>query len=116
MYKTLLLLTVLTAALPAQADTLNMTSDPVTSAYAAPVSASVAVPSRGQSMAAVTRSFGEPNHRHRAVGGGKPQHPPITRWDYSGFTVVFERSKVIDVVVASAPAPLTQVDELTPAP
>jgi hypothetical protein len=41
-------------------------------------------------------------NRHPTVGA-----PPITRWDYNGFSVVFEKDRVIDSVVItdSVPAP-----------
>ena len=72
----------------------------------------VETPKRGSTMGDVEKRFGAPATRHPAVGDGGPHHPPITRWDYSGFTVVFERDRVIDSVVtgntapaAAAPAP-----------
>lgn len=51
------------------------------------------LPQRGQSQASVLRRYGEPVQRHASVG-----QPPITRWDYSGFTVYFEYSHVINSV------------------
>jgi hypothetical protein len=50
-------------------------------------------PTRGMSMRAVEQRFGEPATRHAAVG-----QPPITRWDYQGFSVFFEHDKVIHAV------------------
>jgi hypothetical protein len=44
-------------------------------------------------MSAVEAKFGSPANRHAAVGA-----PPITRWDYAGFVVFFERERVIDAV------------------
>ncbi len=55
---------------------------------------SIPRPSRGMRMTTVERQFGEPATRHAAVG-----QPPITRWDYAGFSVFFERDRVIDAVV-----------------
>jgi len=55
-------------------------------------------PTRGMSMGKVVAEFGEPTTKHGTVGGGSPEQPPITRWDYPNFTVVFERDKVIDAV------------------
>src|SRR5690349_21409734 len=43
-------------------------------------------PDRGMSMSTVENRFGEPASRHATVG-----QPPITRWDYPGFSVFFER-------------------------
>jgi hypothetical protein len=55
-------------------------------------------PKRGTTMSEVERHFGAPVEKHPAVGGA-PAQPPITRWDYNGFAVVFERDRVIDSVV-----------------
>ena len=62
-------------------------------------------PKRGLTMDEVEKKFGAPATRHPAVGGSSQQQPPITRWDYSGFTVVFERDRVIDAVVSGGSAP-----------
>jgi outer membrane protein assembly factor BamE (lipoprotein component of BamABCDE complex) len=51
-------------------------------------------PKRGSTMSEVEKRFGEPTTRHATVG-----EPPITRWDYSGFSVFFERDRVIHAVV-----------------
>lgn len=50
-------------------------------------------PTRGQTMSSVEARFGAPSQRHDAVGD-----PPITRWDYPGFSVFFEYDKVIHAV------------------
>jgi hypothetical protein len=50
-------------------------------------------PPRGMAMDAVERRFGAPVSKHAAVG-----QPPITRWDYNGFSVFFEYDKVIHAV------------------
>jgi hypothetical protein len=60
-------------------------------------------PKRGLTMDEVEKHFGAPVTRHPAVGGSSPQQPPITRWDYNGFSVVFERERVIDSVVSNGP-------------
>jgi hypothetical protein len=57
-------------------------------------------PRRGITMGQVEKQFGQPVTRHPTVGA-----PPITRWDYSGFAVVFEHDKVIDSVVLADGAP-----------
>jgi hypothetical protein len=54
---------------------------------------SVELPKRGSSMAQVEQRFGAPKARHAAVG-----QPPITRWDYEGFSVYFEYSHVVHAV------------------
>ena len=74
------------------------------------------VPHRGQHQSAVLREFGEPLQRHAPVGGGGPKRPPITRWDYDGYSVFFERTTVVDVVIQNDPPPISHVDELHPTP
>ena len=51
-------------------------------------------PKRGSTMGDVEKRFGAPVDKHATVG-----QPPITRWDYNGFAVVFERDRVVDSVV-----------------
>jgi hypothetical protein len=75
-------------AAPASADQLGMQGSTYTSS----------MPARGTHMNTVLRQFGEPNQRLAPVGGGLPQHPPITRWVYPGFTVYFEHESVISAV------------------
>jgi len=50
-------------------------------------------PARGMSMERVASRFGEPTSRHAAVGD-----PPITRWDYPGYSVYFEHNLVLHSV------------------
>jgi len=54
----------------------------------------VPTPTRGMSMRGVEERFGAPETRAAAVG-----QPPITRWDYPGFSVYFERDRVLHTVV-----------------
>jgi hypothetical protein len=90
--------------------------------------AGVAAPRRGMTMSQVASKFGAPVTKVPAVG-----NPPISRWDYPGFVVYFERDHVIHSVVsgsespaaaapgealapaAAAPAPAAPVEQ-TPAP
>lgn len=59
--------------------------------------ANIETPQRGSSMAAVESRFGAPANKSSAVG-----NPPITKWFYPNFVVVFEHDKVLhSVVVAS---------------
>jgi hypothetical protein len=51
-------------------------------------------PKSGTSMAAVESTFGAPTEKHAPVGD-----PPITRWDYPGFSVYFEHQLVLHSVV-----------------
>jgi len=52
-------------------------------------------PSRGMSMDKVEATFGAPTSRSPAIG-----EPPITRWEYPGYTVYFEHQYVIHTVAA----------------
>ena len=84
---TLLLLSSTLTITTLHADTLRIPAGEQNSTQASPL------PQRGATFDAVRRGWGEPVTRHAAVG-----QPPITRWDYNGFSVYFEYSKVIDSV------------------
>ncbi|MEO5962366.1 MAG: hypothetical protein ABIP87_02890 [Thermomonas sp.] len=60
------------------------------------------LPRRGMNMAQVEARFGVPSERLVPRGGQKSVWPTINRWMYPGFTVYFERTKVIDVVMNKA--------------
>ena len=62
--------------------------------------AGVAAPARGMTMAQVASKFGDPVTKVPAVG-----NPPISRWEYSGFVVYFERDHVIHAVVSESGPP-----------
>jgi hypothetical protein len=51
-------------------------------------------PTRGMTMQKVAAAWGEPVNKSEAVG-----KPPITRWDYTGFSVYFEYDHVIHAVM-----------------
>ncbi len=70
-----------------------------------------ALPVRGQTSAAVEAKFGLPQQKLEPRGGQKSQWPVINRWVYAGFTVYFEKNRVIDVV-----ANQTSPDEIGPKP
>lgn len=57
---------------------------------------SVEKPKRGVTMTQVEAKFGAPVTKHDAVG-----QPPITRWDYPGFSVFFEHDRVIHAVATA---------------
>lgn len=58
------------------------------------------MPDRGMTMDQVAGKFGAPSNKTAAVG-----KPPITRWEYPGFTVYFEFDHVIHAVALdSVPA------------
>lgn len=85
--KTAIALTLAFVALPLAAETL------VVDGQVALRPVSVELPARGTSMAKVEERFGAPRARHAAVGT-----PPITRWDYEGFSVYFEHQHVVHAV------------------
>ncbi len=58
---------------------------------------SVVTPERGMSMDQVAAKFGIPVSKIPAVGV-----PPISRWEYAGFTVYFESDHVLHTVVANS--------------
>lgn len=85
--KTAMALTLALAAMPLAAETVVVDGQ----VQLRPVSADL--PARGTSMAKVEERFGAPKTRHAAVG-----QPPITRWDYDGFSVYFEYQHVVHAV------------------
>jgi hypothetical protein len=56
----------------------------------------VETPVRGATMVAVEQRFGAPANKSSAVGS-----PPITKWFYPNFVVVFEHDKVLHAVVVA---------------
>ncbi len=56
--------------------------------------ANVETPQRGSTMAAVEARFGAPANKSGPVGS-----PPISKWFYPNFVVVFENDKVLHAVV-----------------
>ncbi len=57
----------------------------------------VETPQRGSSMSAVEARFGAPANKSSPVG-----NPPITKWFYPNFVVVFEHDKVLHAVVGAS--------------
>ncbi len=74
-------------------DVLVIEEVPAAETARAPV-ATRKVPTRGMDMANVRNAFGAPREEHAAVGD-----PPITRWDYDGYSVFFEHDKVLHSVI-----------------
>ena len=72
------------------------------------------LPAKGSRMADVKKKFGEPSSKQPTVGGDTKKHPPITRWDYPNFSVIFEKDQVIDAVIPGAPPAIYHQDELQP--
>jgi hypothetical protein len=70
----------------------------------------VETPQRGITMAAVEAKFGAPSNKSSPVG-----NPPITKWFYPTFVVVFENDKVLHaVVVGNEPAPAPSASTVSP--
>ena len=59
--------------------------------------AAVETPQRGSTMSAVEARFGAPANKSSAVG-----NPPITKWFYPNFVVVFENDKVLHAVIVAS--------------
>ena len=76
------------ATVPAIAETLAVDGQVAIKA------SGVETPPRGSTMAAVEQKFGAPANKSGAVG-----NPPITKWFYPNFVVVFEHDKVLHAVV-----------------
>ena len=92
-YRILLLATVLASGLAA-AETIAVDNG------IAVKQSDVPTPTRGMTMDQVAGKFGAPATKIPAVG-----QPPISRWEYPGFVVYFERDHVIHSVVVNAPNP-----------
>jgi len=54
----------------------------------------IRTPDDGVNMATVRQQFGDPVSEESPVGD-----PPITRWDYDGFSVYFEHNLVLHSVI-----------------
>ena len=52
-------------------------------------------------MAVVEQKFGAPTSKSGPVGNS-PKNPPITKWFYPNFVVVFENDKVLHAVVVGS--------------
>jgi hypothetical protein len=78
-------------ALPASADVLL-----IDSINSAPINSEEGIPrpKRSMSMDQVSQRFGQPLTSYPSVG-----EPPITRWDYSNYSVFFEYDLVLTSVL-----------------
>jgi hypothetical protein len=70
----------------------------------------VNTPARGMTMGQVATKFGAPTTKVPPVG-----NPPISRWEYPGFVVYFERDHVIHSVVSGGAEPPPAAAEPAPA-
>jgi len=98
-YRILLLATVLASGL-AGAETIAVDNG------IAVKQSDVPTPTRGMTMDQVAGKFGSPATKVPAVG-----QPPISRWEYPGFVVYFERDHVIHSVVVSSDKPTDASDK-----
>jgi hypothetical protein len=87
-FKMTLVATVLALAAPAFSETLAVDGQVMLKP------SGVETPSRGSTMEAVEARFGAPSNKSSPVG-----NPPITKWFYPTFVVVFENDKVLHAVV-----------------
>lgn len=71
------------------------------------VRAALNLPPRGTTMQQVRARFGPPLKTYAPVGD-----PPITRWDYRGFSVYFEYELFLHAVVPTDPEPLVHKNQL----
>jgi hypothetical protein len=90
---TLLALPGLFAAAPLGAEILRAETGALT------VLSRPSLPTRGETQQGVLARHGEPQGRFATVGGGSRWQPPITRWDYPDFSVVFEGTLTLHSVV-----------------
>jgi hypothetical protein len=80
---------------PAQTGTITVPApDSAASTPTSPATSTPTLPTRGSTMESVKAKFGAPLQEEPAVGT-----PPITRWDYAGYSVFFENDKVLHSVV-----------------
>jgi hypothetical protein len=87
MKNSLAILLTLVAAAPASAETLLVDNQVQLRPSA------MELPKRGSTMTTVEARFGAPANKHSPVG-----NPPITRWDYAGYSVYFEHQHVVHAV------------------
>ena len=90
---TLLALLGLFAATPLGADILRIETGDLT------VLSKPSLPTRGETQQSVLARYGEPLERYATVGGGSRWQPPITRWDYADFSVIFEGTLALHSVL-----------------
>lgn len=74
------------------------------------------LPTKGMNKSTVVARFGQPTTKRPTVGGSSRQQPPISRWDYDGYSVIFEYDHVVDTVQSGNPAPIAVYDGLAGGP
>ena len=63
------------------------------------VAKNAVTPKRGNTMKNVSSRYGKAKHISSSKGKVTAKHPRITRWEYSNFTVYFEKQHVLHTVV-----------------
>lgn len=76
----------------------------ILTAFVATTATAAELPPQGMSMTKVVKTYGQPQKKIAPVG-----KPPITRWQYPDFTVVFEYKHVVQSVRFVKDAPVTTV-------
>jgi hypothetical protein len=99
---TLLALLGLFAATPLGAEILRAETGDLT------VLSKPSLPTRGEPQQSVLARYGEPLGRYATVGGGSRWQPPITRWDYADFSVIFEGTYALHSVLHGPVTPQSQ--------
>lgn len=90
-------------ALPSYADVLDVPAQPERVSH---------TPHKGMTMTSVLATWGEPMTRHQTVSEpGTDLQPPINRWDYATFAVVFERDRVIHTIHPQKPPTVNNAPE-----
>jgi hypothetical protein len=74
------------------------------------------LPTKGMNKSTVVARYGQPTTKRAPVGGSSRFQPPITRWDYDGYSVFFEYDHVVDTVQRGNPAPIAVYDGLAGGP
>lgn len=90
---TLLALLGLFAATPSVAEILRIETGDLK------VLSKPSLPTRGEAQQSVLARHGEPLGRYATVGGDSRWQPPITRWDYGDFSVIFEENLTLHSVL-----------------
>ncbi|MGH8516548.1 MAG: phosphodiesterase [Panacagrimonas sp.] len=99
----------------AQSTTHDVPEIVVVTQGSAPASTPI-LPTKGMNKSAVVSRYGQPATKRPPVGGSSRQQPPITRWDYDGYSVFFEYDHVVDTVQRGNPAPIAVYDGLAGGP
>src|SRR5262249_54393802 len=109
MKKALLSCCLLALGFAAQADDIVVPAD---APAAAPAPASAPCPAGGTRGGRGGARCAPPHPTPPRAGAAPPRPPPITRWDYAGFSVFFEHQHVVDAVVPGRPPQIYHAEQL----